>query len=79
MPLKSFQLFPLKIYLAFNNDLGYANDPYHAARNPQSNRPIWGYGLGLDFVAYYNKVAQLEWSTNDLGESGFFVHIRSGF
>ena len=38
MPLNAFKTFPLKIYLAFNNDTGYANDPYYSAGNPLSNR-----------------------------------------
>lgn len=78
MPLESFRILPLKLFLAFNNDLGFANDPHFAARNPLANRPLYGYGLGLDIVLYYNKTARIEWTRNDLGQSGFFVRINTG-
>jgi hypothetical protein len=79
MPLEAFRNLPLKLYLALNNDLGYANDPWYAERNPLSNRLLWGYGFGLDIVAYYDKSCRFEWSWNDLGEQGFFVRINTGF
>lgn len=79
MPLDAFRNFPLKIYLALNSDLGYANDPWYTAQNPLSNRLLWGYGFGLDVVAYYDKTLRLEWSWNDKGESGFFLRINTGF
>ena len=78
MPLKPFKVFPIKVYLALNNDAGYANDPWYAAGNPVSNRWLYGYGLGLNFVAYYDKTARIEWSWNDLGESGFYLQINTG-
>lgn len=79
MPLKNYRMFPLKVYLALNNDLGRSNDPHYSAGNPLSNRLLRGHGFGLDFVAYYTRVVQIEWSRNDRGESGIFVHIRAGF
>jgi outer membrane protein assembly factor BamA len=78
MPLPSYKSVPLKVYLSLNNDFGYANDPTYATLNPLNNRLLWGTGLGLDFVAYYSRVVQLEWSRNDLGENGFFIHLKTG-
>lgn len=78
LPVKAFKLMPLKAYFSVNNDLGYANDPYYGANNPLNNRLLYGFGLGLDIVAYYNKVARLEWSWRGTGGSGFFVNINTG-
>ena len=78
MPVKAFQVFPLKLYLSFNNDVGYANDPWYRTGNPVSNRWLYGYGVGLDFVAYYDKTARIEWSCNDLGQRGFYIQINTG-
>ncbi len=78
MPIKPFKVFPLKVYFALNNDAGYANDPWYAATNPVSNRWLYGYGLGINFVAYYDKTARLEWSWNDLGQGGFYLNISTG-
>ncbi len=78
MPLKAFRVLPLKIYLAINNDTGYANDPYYGAGNPLTNRWLYGYGVGIDIVAYYDKVAKLEWSWKGPGGGGFYLNINTG-
>ncbi len=78
MPVKAYRKLPIKIYLAFNNDLGYANDPHYAATNPLANRLLYGYGPGLDFVLYYDKSIRCEWTWNDLGEGGFFLRVNTG-
>jgi len=78
IPLKAFKVMPLKIFLSVNNDLGYANDPFYAAGNPLSNRLLYGYGLGIDVVAFYNKVAKFEWSWKGTGGGGFFLNINTG-
>ena len=36
---------------------------------------IFGTGIGLDFVTYYDKVLRLEYGINDMGETGLFVHF----
>ncbi|NUN99924.1 MAG: BamA/TamA family outer membrane protein [Saprospiraceae bacterium] len=76
VPIKAMRRMPLRVYLALNNDVAYANDPYrNSALNPLSNRWLWGGGLGLDFVMYYDKVARVEYSFNHLGEGGLFLHL----
>ena len=39
------------------------------------NKFIFGTGLGLDFVTYYDKVIRFEYGVNDMGESGLFIHF----
>jgi Omp85 superfamily domain/Surface antigen variable number repeat len=70
--------FPIQLHLSVNNDLGYVNDPYYAARNPLSNTWLWGNGIGLDIVAYNNKTARLEYTRNHLGQWGFYVQANTG-
>ncbi len=79
MPVKAYRKLPLKVYLAVNNDLGWTNDPHYAATNPLTNRILYGYGPGLDFVLYYDKSIRFEWTWNDLGEGGFFLRVNTGF
>lgn len=46
--------------------------------NPTSfidNKFIYGTGIGLDFVTYYDKVFRFEYGINDMGESGLFIHF----
>ena len=39
------------------------------------NKFIFGTGIGLDFVTYYDKVLRLEYGINDMGETGLFIHF----
>ncbi|MBL7774523.1 MAG: BamA/TamA family outer membrane protein [Saprospiraceae bacterium] len=78
VPMKAFKVMPLKLYFSINNDLGYANDPYYAANNPLTNRLLYGYGIGLDIIAFYDKVAKFEWSWKGTGGGGFFLNINTG-
>ena len=39
------------------------------------NKFIFGTGVGIDFVTYYDKVLRLECGVNDMGETGFFIHF----
>ena len=79
MPLKALKLMPFKVYFTINNDIAYVNDPYYATQNDLSNRPLWGGGIGLDFVLYYDKVIQIEYSRNHLKENGLFLHFKVSF
>lgn len=79
MPFKAFRIMPIKLYLSLNADIGASNDPYYTNANPLVNRPLLGYGLGLDLVAWYNKTARFEYSWNDLGQSGLFIRFDAGF
>ena len=44
-------------------------------RNFLDNKFIFGTGIGLDFVTYYDKVLRLEYGVNDMGETGLFIHF----
>jgi outer membrane protein assembly factor BamA len=70
------QPFEVRAYLTVLNDVGYANDPWYADQNPLTNRPLYGYGIGLDVVAFYNRVYSFSLMRTDTGEAGFFVRTR---
>lgn len=76
MPISAFRRMPVKMFLALNYDMGIVNDPYASPDNLLHNRLLWGGGLGLDFVLFYDKVFQLEYSANHLGETGLFLHFN---
>jgi outer membrane protein assembly factor BamA len=75
MPLHTFRTNPLKVYLSSHIDFGYARYANVSRTNTLNNRPLMGYGLGISFVARYHSVLSLEWSRNDLGENGYYLHI----
>ncbi|MEL6863959.1 MAG: BamA/TamA family outer membrane protein [Bacteroidota bacterium] len=76
MPLKKLKVMPLRVYLSLNNDLGYTNDPYYQEGNPMTNRLLYGGGIGLDIITFYDKVTQIQFSVNHLGEKGLFLHHK---
>ncbi len=77
MPIDAFKRMPFRLHLSFNSDFGYVNAPHASPElnNFLNNRALWGGGIGLDIVLYYNKVIQIEYSYNDLLESGLFLHL----
>ncbi|MEM9921467.1 MAG: hypothetical protein AAF990_25420, partial [Bacteroidota bacterium] len=76
MPLKKMRIMPLRVYISFNNDLGYVYNPFYNEGNSMANRWLWGRGLGLDLITYNDKVWQIQYTFNHLGEKGLFIHYK---
>ena len=74
--IKQFRRMPIKTYLSINNNFGFANDPFDNGENFLNERLLWGGGLGIDFVLYYDKVFRVEYSFNHLLENGLFLHLN---
>lgn len=70
---EKFNTFNHAFYLNVFTDLGYIKDKMYNASNNLGNTLLIGYGVGLDFVTYYDKVMRLEFSTNRKGQSGIYV------
>ena len=79
MPIKQFKKMPARIYLIFYNDTGYVHDNQYANTNPLGNEWMYGSGIGLDFVVYYDKILQFQFSRNHLNEYGLFIHNQIFF
>lgn len=76
--MSQFNTTYFSIYLAAFSDLGYvgAADPY-VTGNFLANTPLWGNGIGIDLVTYYDLVFRLEYSVNNLGQGGVFLHFTA--
>ena len=77
VPLKKFSKLYYSIYLNLLADAGYVDDQNPPTGNKLSNTFLFGTGVGLDFVTYYDKVYRFEYTINRMGESGFFIHFVS--
>jgi len=73
IPTDKFSKLYYAIYLNLFADFGYVVDNRKNVYNPLANEINLGYGIGLDFVTYYDFVVRLEYSFNKMGESGFFI------
>lgn len=61
-------------YLSLNGDAGYVFNNYNA---PLTNQWLYGYGLGIDFVTYYDITLRTEFSINHLGKKGIYFHFST--
>ncbi|MDD4639710.1 MAG: hypothetical protein PHT63_08180, partial [Bacteroidales bacterium] len=75
--LKKFNKMHLTIYGKSYFDTGYAYHPNPAPGNTLANNFIYSGGLGIDLVTYYDINLSLDYSFNQLGDSGFFFSIKS--
>jgi hypothetical protein len=79
VPLSQFREMPLHMYVSLALEAGRAHDPFTEDINPLANRWLVGGGPGVDLVLYNNFLFQLNFSTNHLGEWGFFLHNKTSF
>ncbi len=80
LPLDQFNKVPIALYPKIFFDAAYVvmKDP-KPENNFLVNRPIWGTGVGLDVVSFYDFVFQVEYSLNNLMERGLFIHVDRNF
>lgn len=75
IPTEKFNTIPYAFYLNIYSDLGYVHSSLNQPSNTLQNSWLAGYGVGLDFVTYYDWVMRMEYSRNKMGEGGFFLHF----
>ena len=76
IPSKKFSMFYYSVYINLLADAAYIDDSRHkSGNNNLSNTALFGTGIGIDFVTYYDKVFRFEYSINRMGESGLFLHF----
>jgi hypothetical protein len=69
---------PVSIYVKLYGDAGYVRNKYFT-QNSLVNTMLYTGGAGIDFVTAYDFVFRCEFSFNQLGQPGFFFHIRNEF
>ncbi len=78
--LRQFNALPVAIYPNIYADVGYVRNPYPELNNSQlANRPLFGFGIGMDVVTWYNFVGRINYSFNHLGEARPYFAIGREF
>jgi len=77
--MKQFNKSHYSIYLGVFSDVGYVINNQNQEQNSINNSILWGKGIALDYVTYYDKLLRIEYSINALGEKGVFLHFSSPF
>ncbi len=75
IPADKFNKIPLAIYLGTYFDSGYVNSKINSKNNSLMNSALYGGGVSIDFVSYYDAVLRLEYSINKLNETGLYIHF----
>lgn len=66
-------MVPLALYLNAFTDAGYTIDNHFAELNPLTNRWLFGTGLGLHLITFYDIVGRAEYTFNREGGRGLFL------
>jgi outer membrane protein assembly factor BamA len=75
---KSHDRIPFRIYARLFGDLGYSYNK-NFTNNSLTNRTLYTYGAGIDLITFYDFVLRLDYSFNQLGQKGLFLHIKNDF
>lgn len=75
---KSHDRIPFRIYARIFGDAGYSYNK-NFTNNSLTNRMLYTGGAGLDIVSFYDFVLRLDYSFNQLGQNGLFLHIKNDF
>jgi len=75
---KSHSEIPFRIFVKTYGNVGYAH-----SKNPgnsyMNNRLLRTAGAGIDIMTIYDMVLKLEYSFNQFGQGGFFIHSATDF
>ena len=75
---RSHNNIPFRLYAKAYSDIGYGINK-RAPENSLTNRMLYSAGFGLDVVTFYDFVFRFDYSFNQLGENGLFLHLRNEF
>ncbi len=75
---KTIPKIPFTIFAKTFSDLGYAysKKEFQAYFN---NRLLYSGGFGIDILTLYDINLRIEYSFNQLGENGLFLHFKNEF
>ena len=69
---------PITLFARVFGNAGYVYHP-NPGENLLSNRLLTSAGIGLDILTFYDFTLKLEWTFNQLGQNGLFLHPKSVF
>ncbi len=78
IPLPQFRTMPLAMYLTAYFDTGYVSDRFFTeTSNRFTNRFIYGAGIGLDIVTFYNMIIRCNYAINSDLEHAFYFSFSA--
>lgn len=80
-PLKKGKVaerIPVRIFGKVFGNSGYVHNP-QPGNNLLSNKMLYSGGFGIDILTFYDVTFKLEWTFNQLGQNGVFLHRKTIF
>lgn len=75
---ETINYIPFRIYGKIYGNTGYVYNPQPGS-NFLNNKMLYSWGLGLDIVTIYDISVKLEWSFNQIGQNGIYLHRNNNF
>ena len=75
---ETINYIPFRIYGKIYGNAGYVYNP-QPGQNFLNNRMLYSGGLGIDIVTFYDINIKLEWSFNQIGQNGIYLHKKTIF
>ena len=72
------QRIPINLYGRIYGNAGYIHNPDPGLNN-LNNKMLYSTGIGLDITSIYDFTLKIEWSFNQLGQNGIFLHRKTMF
>lgn len=69
---------PFRIFCKIYGNAGYAYNP-EPGENHLNNQMLYSGGVGLDILTLYDFTLRFEWSINQLGQNGLYLHRKTNF
>lgn len=69
-----FKALQYAFYVNLFADAGYVTNKL-TENNPYNNKMLFSWGLGVDFVTYYDLVLRFEYAFTSIGTNGFFIRF----
>jgi hypothetical protein len=70
---------PIRVFLKTFADIGYARNRFAHPSNTLNNTFLRTWGVGVDIVSIYDFVFKIQFSMNQLGTDGVYLHSRNDF
>jgi hypothetical protein len=75
---QTINYIPFRIYGKIYGNAGYAYNP-QPGPNSLTNHMLYSGGAGIDIVTIYDVNIRLEWSFNQIGQNGLYLHKKTNF
>lgn len=75
---KESQRIPVRIFGKTYGNTGYVYNP-QPGENQLSNKMLYSGGFGIDILTFYDVTFKFEYTFNQLGQNGLFLHRKSIF